>query len=204
MKSSPNIANLTKALLQAQKETGAAVKGSKNPFFKSSYADLPTVMEVVKEALNNNGVLILQPPAHRDGKNFIDTILIHANTGEWMSGETEVVCKSDNNPQDFGAAQTYARRFGLQAMQFIPAEDDDGNKAAGRTVATAAKPSYTPAPKVSTPEPAKTASITTDGVSGGEPAKPVAPLKGSSFKKAGAAKPTEVAKPSSVEEAGWN
>lgn len=141
---SSEIKNLTKALLKAQMQMGSAVKGSKNPFFKSNYADLPTVMEVVKLPLNEQGIIVLQPASHRDGKNFITTTLIHAETGEYISSETEVVCAKSNDAQAFGAAQTYARRFGLQAMLFIPAEDDDGNTAAGRTVTQQAKPVSAP------------------------------------------------------------
>lgn len=132
MRTSDSISNLTKALLNAQKQMGAAVKGSKNPFFKSNYADLPTVMEVVKDPLNDNGILILQPAAHHDNRNFILTVLVHAETGEMLVSETEVICAKPNDPQAFGAAQTYARRFGLQSMVFIPSEDDDGNRASGR------------------------------------------------------------------------
>lgn len=128
-----NISNLTKALLKAQTQMGGAVKGAKNPFFKSNYADLPTVMEVVKGPLNDNGIIVLQPALHKDGKNFISTTLIHAETGESLTSETEVVCAKQNDPQAFGAAQTYARRFGLQSLLFIPAEDDDGNYASGRS-----------------------------------------------------------------------
>ncbi|NCX94513.1 MAG: hypothetical protein EBX40_07540, partial [Gammaproteobacteria bacterium] len=139
--------------------------GAKNPYFKSTYADLPTVMEVVKEPLNEAGIIVLQPASFRDGKNFITTTLIHAETGEYMSSETEVVCTKANDPQAFGAAQTYARRFGLQAMLFIPAEDDDGNYASGRTN------SYT-APVVNT-------ETTVEA----KPTPKVEPLKKSSFRK---------------------
>jgi hypothetical protein len=132
MKTSESIKNISKALLEAQKQMGAAVKGSNNPYFKSKYADLGAVMEATKPALNGVGILVLQPPVNRDGKNFIETTLIHAESGEFMTSETEVVCAKVNDPQAFGAAQTYARRFGLQSMTFTPAEDDDGNKASGR------------------------------------------------------------------------
>lgn len=134
MKTSESIKNLAQALLKAQTQMGSAKKDSKNPFFKSTYADLPTVMEVVKGPLNDAGIIVLQPASHRDGKNFITTTLVHGETGEYMESETEVVSAKSNDPQAFGAAQTYARRFGLQAMLFIPAEDDDGNYASGRTV----------------------------------------------------------------------
>lgn len=142
LKTSESIKNLSKALLKAQSQMGAAKKDAKNPFFKSTYADLPTVMEVVKLPLNEAGIVVLQPSSHHDGKNFITTTLIHSETGEWMQSETEVVSAKANDPQAFGAAQTYARRFGLQAMLFIPAEDDDGNMASGRVAPTNAAKSY--------------------------------------------------------------
>lgn len=132
MKTSESIKNLAKALLTAQTQMGGASKSANNPFFKSKYADLPTVMEVVKQPLNDAGIVVLQPALWRDGKNFIVTTLVHADSGEFMASETEVVCVKQNDPQSFGAAQTYARRFGLQSMLFIPAEDDDGNTASGR------------------------------------------------------------------------
>jgi hypothetical protein len=142
LKTSESIKNLSKALLVAQAQMGAAKKDAKNPFFKSTYADLPTVMEVVKLPLNEAGIVVLQPSSHHDGKNFITTTLIHSETGEWMQSETEVVSAKANDPQAFGAAQTYARRFGLQAMLFIPAEDDDGNTASGRVAPTVTAKSY--------------------------------------------------------------
>lgn len=141
MRTSPSISNLSKALLKAQKETGAAIKDSSNPYFKSKYANLGAVMEVVKQAYNNAGILILQPPITFDGKNYIETTLIHAESGEFMASETEVICAKQNDPQAFVAATTYARRAGLQAMTFTPAEDDDGETAMGRGKV---KPAYTP------------------------------------------------------------
>lgn len=182
MKTSDSIKHLAKALLQAQKQMGAAKKDSKNPFFKSNYADLPTVMEVVKAPLNEAGIIVLQPASHRDGKNFITTTLIHGETGEYMESETEVVSAKSNDPQAFGAAQTYARRFGLQAMLFIPAEDDDGNYASGRTVekpktsyvattASSSQSSEAPAGAVAAPP---LSSATSTGKSSFRKTKPVA------------------------------
>jgi hypothetical protein len=172
MTNSESIKNLTKALLAAQKNMGKAVKGAKNPYFKSTYADLPTVMEVVKEPLNEAGIIVLQPASYHDGKNFITTTLVHADSGEWMSSETEVVCTKANDPQAFGAAQTYARRFGLQSMLFIPAEDDDGNYASGRTTA-ATNATVTP----------KAVTVTETSSVEVKAAPKVEPLKKSSFRK---------------------
>lgn len=200
MQKSESISNLTKALVKAQAQMGAAIKGNKNPFFKSNYSDLPTVMEVVKGPLNENGLLVLQPSAHRDGKNFIDTVIIHGESGEYISSETEVICAKANDAQNFGAGQTYARRFGLQSMLFIPSEDDDGNHASGRATT---KPSYTapvqqaPAPSVATPAAQAPVTVATPAVL----ATAVEPLKKSSFRKTPAAPAAVVAAaPASTDE----
>jgi hypothetical protein len=124
MKTSETIKTISPALLKAQKTIGAAKKGATNPFFHSTYADLGSVMEACKEHLNENGITILQPIVNM----VVETILLH-ETGEWISSETPIVCKEQNNPQALGSAVTYARRYGLQSMVFIPAEDDDGNSA---------------------------------------------------------------------------
>lgn len=232
MKQSNEISNLTKALLKAQSQMGAAAKGSKNPFFKSSYADLPTVMEVVKGPLNENGVIVLQPSTNKEGKNFIETTLIHAETGEYISSDTEVVSatKFDKegrevvDPQSFGAAQTYARRFGLQAMLFIPAEDDDGNYASGKTNAygkattsanVASNSTVTQAKVQSTPTaadpkalaqaaaaPATTNEVALDDAKPFGDTKTVAPLVKSSFRKTPKATTPVVTTPAT--EGGWD
>lgn len=136
--------NLMKALLKAQQEMGAATKGADNPFFRSKYADYGAVLEAVKDPLNNNGIVVLQPHVFQDGRNFVQTVLVHAESGETFSSMTEVVCKEANNPQMLGSAITYARRYGLQSLLSLPVEDDDGNAGSGKTYASQTKT----APKV--------------------------------------------------------
>ena len=62
------------ALLKAQKQMGTAKKDAKNPFFKSNYADLNSIREACMPSLNDNGIVVLQPTAFIDGKNFINII----------------------------------------------------------------------------------------------------------------------------------
>lgn len=124
MNSSNEIKTIAPAYLKAQKKIGAAVKGSVNPFFKSKYADLGSVMEACKDILNENGISVLQPVVN----DTVETILMH-ESGEWFSSSTKIISKADNDPQAQGSAITYARRYGLQSMVFIPAEDDDGERA---------------------------------------------------------------------------
>ncbi len=128
MYKSESIVNISKSLLAAQRKTGAASKEAKNPFFKSKFADYGSVLEAVKAPLNDEGISILQPTVFHDGKTFVETTLLH-ESGEWISSMTDVVCAKQNDPQAMGAAITYSRRYGLQSLLSLPAEDDDGESA---------------------------------------------------------------------------
>ena len=127
MRSSESIEKLAEALCAAQGEMGGAVKGSANPFFKSSYADLTSVIKAIKEPCSKHGLSYVQLP-HRDGSSIgVVTRLIHTS-GQWLENEfTLPMVKSD--PQAAGSAITYARRYALQALFGIPAVDDDGESA---------------------------------------------------------------------------
>lgn len=129
MTTSTNITNITVAFLKAQKDIVSVIKDQTNPYFKSKYADLTGVIEACKDQLNSNGIAILQPI---DGME-VETILIH-ESGEFFSSKTPIVVKAPNDPQALGSAITYAKRYGLQSMVLLPAEDDDGNSAAPKPV----------------------------------------------------------------------
>ena len=127
MRSSENIEKLAEALCAAQGEMGGAVKGSANPFFKSSYADLTSVIKAIKEPCQNNGLSYVQLPHRSDSSIGVVTRLIHTS-GQWLENDfTLPMVKSD--PQAAGSAITYARRYALQALFGIPAVDDDGESA---------------------------------------------------------------------------
>lgn len=128
MKTSQSIIKIAPALLEAQKKIGAAKKGSVNPFFHSNYADLGSVMEACKDILNENGILVLQPIGSDENGVYVETVLLH-ESGEYISDCMRIAPKSETNPQDQGSAISYARRYSLQSMVFIPAEDDDAEKA---------------------------------------------------------------------------
>lgn len=128
MNKSETISKLATALIKAQLAMGSAKKDSANPFFKSKYADLAEIVSVVKDPLLKNGISFLQIVTEVG----VETTLIH-ESGEFISGTTPIVVAKQNDPQALGSAITYARRYGLQAMLGIPAEDDDGEKAMGRT-----------------------------------------------------------------------
>ena len=129
---SESIIKIAPALLKAQREMGDATKGAKNPFFKSSYADLNSIREAAIPVLNSQGISVLQPTTVKDGKSFVQTLLLH-ESGEYMSSLTEIVSPKPNDPQAHGSGVSYARRYGLQSFLNIGAVDDDGEAAMGRS-----------------------------------------------------------------------
>ena len=131
MNRSESIAKIAAAIVKAQSVMGNAIKDAKNPFFKSSYANLNAVREAVLPAMNANGISVLQPTIQIDGKSFVETVLLH-ESGEFISSLTEVVVSKANDAQQQGSGISYARRYGLQSLANIGADDDDGEAAVGR------------------------------------------------------------------------
>lgn len=119
---------ISTAFVKAQSEMSNAVKGSKNPFFKSSYADLNSIREAVLPVLNSHGIAVLQPIVNVEGKNYVKTVLLH-ESGESMESITEIVYSKANDAQAQGSGISYARRYGLQSFVCIGAEDDDAQGA---------------------------------------------------------------------------
>ncbi len=131
---------LAKALLAVQKQLLPALKDAANPFTKSNYASLNSVMEACREALHGNHIWMTQlpmpTPAHMgDGHMGLMTKLTHTTSGQWQSS-LMVVPLPKKDPQGMGSAMTYARRYALCAMLGIVTEDDDGQGAVGNTKAT--------------------------------------------------------------------
>lgn len=131
MNKSESIVKIASALVKAQAAMGNAFKDAKNPFFKSSYADLNAVREACLPALNANGVSVLQPTVHADGKAYVETVLLH-ESGEFISSLTEILCAKQNDPQAHGSGISYARRYGLQSLVNLGSVDDDAEGAMGR------------------------------------------------------------------------
>lgn len=131
MEQSESIDQLAVALAQAQAVIDHAPADRNNPAFRSKYADLGSVIDAVKPALNKHGLSFLQAfePAP-EGHLMLTTMLLHAS-GQWLRS-TCLMPLAKLDPQGYGSAATYARRYGLMAVCGIAAEDDDGNAACGR------------------------------------------------------------------------
>ena len=116
------------ALLKAQSEMTTPKKGSVNPFFKNKYADLNDVLSAVVPALNNNGIVLLQPLVNIEGKNYVKTVLMH-ESGETFESLAEIFCTKQNDAQAYGSGISYARRYSVSSICGIGSEDDDAQKA---------------------------------------------------------------------------
>jgi hypothetical protein len=116
------------ALVKAQKAFGPAIKASSNPHFKSKYADLSMCVEAVIDALNDNGIALIQPTHECDNGVLVETLFIHESGETFSAGKLHVPAVK-HDPQGYGSALTYARRYSLMAACGIAPEDDDGNAA---------------------------------------------------------------------------
>ena len=128
---------LHRAMARAFAEIEAATKDSTNPHFKSKYADLTAVIEAIKPALINNGLFFTQRPHPADDGVSVETFVHHRN-GEQLSLGVLYMPANKRDPQGFGSALTYCKRYGLQTAFGVPTEDDDGNTA---TASVRANPS---------------------------------------------------------------
>ena len=118
--------NIASAFVKAQKEFGPALKTNTNPHFKSKYADLSACVEAVIDALNNNGIGLIQQCHESANGVIVETMFIH-ESGETLSCGNLHVPAAKQDPQGYGSALTYARRYSLMAACGIAPEDDDGN-----------------------------------------------------------------------------
>jgi hypothetical protein len=130
MQHSESMKAIAPALLAAQKATEFAKKDATNPHFKNKYADLPAVIEAVKPALNAAGIVYIQTASPSDDNRLHLTTMLMHESGEWIS-DTLVMPLPKQDPQGYGSAMTYARRYALAAITGVYQDDDDGNAASG-------------------------------------------------------------------------
>lgn len=144
MEKSESIKNLALALIKFNSLVGKVKKDSNNPFFKSKYAALPDILDAIEKPLSESGLTINQFP---EGDHGLTTILIHAESGEYMMA-TYTMTPTKNDPQGIGSCITYQRRYSIGAVLSLNIdEDDDGNKASEPTTnkAPARLPTLAPA-----------------------------------------------------------
>jgi hypothetical protein len=141
MNKSEQIGALAKALGESQKAMNGAYKDSKNPFFKSSYADLKQVMQVFQTYYAPNGLAVSQLV----GQDGIETILMH-ESGQWVSSVCALPIAKANDPQAMGSSISYMRRYSLSAVLGVYQTDDDGEAAMERPDYRTLSPTHQPIP----------------------------------------------------------
>lgn len=127
---------IAKALNAFQAELVSVGKTADNPFFKSKYADLGSIMKEAQPVLTKHGLAVVQLPTHIDGAPALSTIVMHTS-GQSIDATVPLVL-AKNDPQGLGSAITYQRRYAYAAaLQIVIDEDDDGNKASRPQTRTA-------------------------------------------------------------------
>jgi len=129
-------------IFQIQQMGLAVVKNAKNPFFKSKYADLTQVNEVLIPILNDLKLVIAFLPCAKG----LEYVISDTGSGQWISSIYPMNIE-DKNPQEIGSQITYARRYTLKSLFNLNDIDDDGNVASGKSVVpTVEAPKATPTP----------------------------------------------------------
>jgi hypothetical protein len=116
--------SLREKLFNAKAEIGKISKDSTNPFFKSKYFDVNSLLEHVEPILQKNRLLLLQPI----NSGFVTTVIMDIDSDDAV--DCGIALPPLNDPQKLGSAITYYRRYTLQSLLGLQAEDDDGNRAA--------------------------------------------------------------------------
>jgi hypothetical protein len=123
--------NFYEKLAAVKAEVGRISKDSSNPFFKSKYFDVNSLLLHVEPIIQKHGLILLQPIQD----NLVKSIIFDTNG---FSIESGIVLPELNDPQKLGSAITYYRRYTLQSLLALQAEDDDANLASNKVNAKSA------------------------------------------------------------------
>ena len=127
---SEEIGKVSASLVKAQEGVETALKASTNPHYGSSYADLTSVLGVIKPALAAHGLALLQFPGYADGIVTMTTVLLH-ESGEWIQSPMASIPITKQDPHGAMSGYTYLRRGCASSVMALIADDDDGNAAVG-------------------------------------------------------------------------
>lgn len=131
MKTSESINEIAKALAEFQKVMKGAEKDASNPFFKSKYATLESIITAIKPA-HSLGLSFIQGGSYADEMGWhISTRILHVS-GQWIETHHPIVVSKQNDAQAFGSSEAYAKRYALKSMFGIPDQDDDAESSMQR------------------------------------------------------------------------
>lgn len=140
MKTSEETKNIFKALSEFKKDFKQPLKDADNPFFKSKYVPLESIVQAIDNEAPKHGLGYFQEATTNEHSEVgVKTTVIHSS-GEYIESDILYVKPDKNTPQGIGSAITYAKRYGLSAMFGVASDvDDDGNEASGNNAKKASK-----------------------------------------------------------------
>lgn len=151
MNKSESIKNISIAMAKFQGEVKQPLKDKENPFFKSKYVPLESVVEAIMDIAPKHGLSFMQWALNNEEGNVgVATIVMH-ESGEFIEFDPMFMKADKDTPQAKGATLTYAKRYTLSAIFGITSDDDDdGNSASGNSTKQA--PKQTPRPQAPKPK----------------------------------------------------
>jgi len=114
--------NIYTKLFNLQNELGAISKDATNPFYKSKYFDINSLIGQLKPLLQKYELVLLQPITDNQVRSVINDL-------DGGSVESSIQLPNNLDAQKMGSAITYFRRYTLQSLLALQALDDDGNLA---------------------------------------------------------------------------
>ena len=114
--------NIYSKIFKLQQEIGSISKSNENPFYKSKYFDINSLIEQLSPLLIKNKLVLIQPITD----NQVRSIIYDLDGG---SIESSIELPNNLDAQKLGSAITYYRRYTLQSLLALQAVDDDGNLA---------------------------------------------------------------------------
>ena len=110
--------NLIKAIIEFQKEVSAIKKNATNPFHKSKYASLDSILDTVKPLLCKFDLAIV----YKLETDKLTTILYHSSGENIFS---ELPLNTAQKIQELGSQITYFKRYSISSLLSLATEDDD-------------------------------------------------------------------------------
>ena len=137
MNHSSAINEIALALSKAQEAIQDAEKSSANPFFKTKYADLSSVLNEIRAVFPRNGLALVQSPFTAENGNIGVTTMVVHSSGQWMSDSIDIPAQGKNLAQESGSVITYLRRYSASAFAGIAQADSDANLGTSKSSNTA-------------------------------------------------------------------
>ena len=120
-------------IFNVQQEIGAIVKDKKNPFYHSTYTGINTLLAQLLPLLENHNLVVMQPLTNIEGRPAIQTIVYDVEAKEALVAGI-MPLPEGLKPQEMGSAITYYRRYSLQSMFLLRAQDDDANSTKSKSI----------------------------------------------------------------------